>query len=589
MDIVEEIRSKIPIEDLVSHYVELKPSGRTLKARCPFHSEKTPSFHVFPDKGTWRCFGACSIGGDIFSFIEKLQGVDFKEALRILADQAGLELPDKKPTREIDILYEINGAAAKYYVGNLKGAPLEYMYERSFSAETLSRFQIGLSTEKDGLYKHLLKQYKADDILRSGLAIKENERITRDFFASRIIFPIKNESGQIIGFAGRTLDAKSKVKYLNTPQTPIFSKKSILWGIDAAKQAIRKEKALVLVEGYTDVMMAHQYGFCNTVGLCGSSITPEHLAIIKKYATTLLLALDSDAAGVQATLRSIKLARTVFTGHAASPDFIEGDPVPHRDLKIIELPSGQDPDVCINASPAEWQLRITTAKPAMDYLFDAILARLDLKREVGRASAAEQLMPIINELNDPVERELYAEKLGKIIGVDIEVLQTTNYKRSKKSRRIEASAKSDNAEEYCLALILKYGHTNETAGLAEMLTPDLFANLENRELFTLWRQQRLPEEIHLQRHYDYLLSTLEKNAFSTVAGPGTLSDCIKFLDKEWKHRQNDMLVGLLRDVTDPDEQVKYLEQLDELRGVKNANTGGSKTVDQSSDGETETI
>ena len=452
------------------------------------------------------------------------------------------------------------------------------MLKRSFSKETLSRFQIGFSpAENDKLFKHLLKGYKTEDILKAGVEIRygsggnstgQRGKDIKDLFFNRIIFPIKNEGGRIIGFAGRTLDAKSKVKYLNTPQTPIFSKKSVLWGIDAAKIAIRKEKCLVLVEGYTDVMMAHQHGFCNTVGLCGSSITPEHMIIIKKYAQNILLALDPDAAGKQATLRGIKIARNVFTGHAASPDFLDGDPAPRGDIKIIEVPNGKDPDVCINASPAEWQLRITMAKPALDYLFDAVLVRLDLTREVGRASAAEQLMPIINDINDPVERELYMEKLGKIIGVAPSVLNNSKYVQStskKVKRTTETSINAGDAEEYCLTLILKYGNTDEMHGLVEKLTSEHFAKLENREVFNIWRAGRFPEETHLQRHYDSLLSRQ-----ILIAGAGTLSDCIKFLEREKGKRQKEMLLCLLRDAV-PGDRAGILTQLDELKGARNAN------------------
>jgi len=581
MDIVEEIKGRISIVDLVSQYVELKPSGHTMKACCPFHSEKTPSFHVFPDKGTWHCFGGCAApsGGDIFTFMEKIKGVDFKEAISLLADKANIPIPDKKQSREVDTLYEINALVAKCYAENLMGMPLEYMYKRGFSKETLSRFQIGLSpAENDRLYKYLLRQgYKTDDILKSGVAIRgEKQKDVKDLFYNRIIFPIRNEGGHIVGFAGRTLDAKSKTKYINTPQTPIFSKKSVLWGIDMAKTAIRKEKCLVLVEGYTDVMMAHQHGFCNTVGLCGSSITPEHMIIIKKYARNILLALDPDAAGEQATLRGIKIARNVFNGHAPSPDFLDGDPAPRGDIKIIEIPDGKDPDVCINASPAGWQLRITMAKPVLDYLFDAVLSRLDLTREVGRASAAEQLIPIIRDVNDLIEQDLYMEKLSKMIGVAPAVLRAANYEgRVKRVRKVETSANVGNAEEYCLAVILKYGNTSDMSGLAETLTPDHFAKLENREVFIIWRAGGYPEEAHLQRHYDALLS---QQIF--VAGAGTLSDCIKFLEKERVTRQRDMLGTMLRDTLDVEERMWFLGQLDELREVTNANNGISKTVDQ---------
>ena len=593
MDIIEEIKSRISIVDLVSQYVELKPSGSTMKACCPFHSEKTPSFHVFPNKGTWHCFGACGTGGDIFAFMEKVKGgIDFKEAMHLLADQANIPIPDKKQSREVDITYEINSLAAKCYVENLKGEPLEYMQKRGFSKETLSRFQIGLSpAENDRLYKYLLRQgYKTEDILKSGIAIRgERQKDVKDFFYNRIIFPIKNESGHIIGFAGRSLDAKSKVKYINTPQTQVFSKKSVLYGIDAAKTAIRAEKSLILVEGYTDAMMSHQHGFCNTVGLCGSGITSEHMIIIKKYAHNILLALDPDSAGEQATLRGIKIARNVFNGHAAAPEYIDGDPVPRGDIKIIELPTGMDPDVCINSSPAEWRLRITQAKPALDYLFDAVLALLDLTREVGRASAAEQLMSVIRDINDPVEQELYMEKLSDILHVSITSLNMIKPPSQKAKRIIEsASITSGDSEEYCLSIILKYGNTDEMMGLAETLTSEHFAKLENKEIFNIWRSGRYPEETHLQRHYDQLLSRR-----IPVAGAGTLSDCIKFLETARIKAEAVMLAGLLHDA-EPEEKVDYLKRLDEcrkqltiLKGARYADNGISEAMDQSGDTATE--
>ncbi len=572
MDIVEEIRSKISIVDLVSKYVTLKPSGSTMKACCPFHAEKTPSFHVFPDKGTWHCFGGCGLGGDIFTFIEKVEGIDFKEAVRILAEQANIPIPDSQQSKTQETLYEINSIATKFYAENMKGAPLDYMLKRGFSVDTLSRFQIGMSpADNDLLFKYLRqKGHSAENIIKSGLALRKDKPTDiRDFFFNRIMFPIKNEGGRIVGFAGRSLEDKSKVKYLNTPITPIFNKRDILWGIDKAKVSIRKEKCLVLVEGYTDVMMAHQHGFCNTVGLCGSSITPEHMITIKRYARHILLALDPDAAGEQATLRGIKIARSVFNGHADSPEWLDGDPAPRGDIKILELPNGMDPDVCIHLNPAEWQLRIYQAKPVIDYLFDAVFARVDLSREVGKASAAEQLMPIIKDIEDPIERELYIEKLSKCIGVSRSILNNTDYGRTitKKAARIkeELSLNSGNAEEYCLALILSYGNTSEMAGLIETLTPDHFAKLENREVFTIWRQEKVPEEIHMKRHYDFLVSYAKK---IPIAGTGTLSDCIKWLETARLDRQKTMVLALLRDATTQEDREKYLQQLDELREAR---------------------
>jgi DNA primase len=224
------------------------------------------------------------------------------------------------------------------------------------------------------------------------------------------------------------------------------------------------------------------------------------------------------------------------------------------------------------------------AKPAIDFLFDAVLERLDLNREVGRASAAEQLMSVIRDISDPVEQELYTEKLGKRIGVSTSALQLVKPAPKKVLRKTDtASANAGNAEEYCLTLILKYGNTNEMQGLVEMLTPEHFDKLENREVFNIWRSGRFPEEAHLQRHYDNLVSRP-----ILIAGTGTLSDCIKFLEKERVRRQRELLRCLLRDAA-PEDKVDILKKLDELREVKDENNGISETVDQSSDGEAEVI
>lgn len=565
MDIVEEIKAKLSIVDVVSKYVSLKPSGSTFKACCPFHKERTPSFHVFPDRGRWHCYGACAVGGDIFTFIERIEHIDFKEAIKLLADWAGVIMPEHSEYQATNIIYELNDIAAKWYIDNLKGPALNYMLGRGFEKETLSRFQIGFSpAEGDKLYRYMkAKNYSEENLVKAGLIMKEKSGRIRDYFIARVIFPIKNESGRIIGFAGRTLDPKNKVKYINSQGSTVYSKKNVLWGIYEAKSAIRAEKALILVEGYTDVMMSHQHGYFNTVGLCGSSLTPEHLVVIKKYTRNLYLALDPDAAGEQATLRGIKIARKVFDGHTPAPEFLDGDDKVHGDLKIIELPNGMDPDVCIHDNPAEWQLRIIQARPVMDFLFDAVLSRLDLDRETGRASAADQLMPIINDLEDAVEKELYTVKLAKVIGVLPAVLRAKDYSRpitkAKQSVVSSISANANNGEEYCLSIILKYGDQSDMLPLMQMLTPSHFAKIENLEIFNLWRQDHLPpEDTHLKRHYEQLSKR------EMIVGPGTLKDCIDFLERRRRERECAELMRVYNELP-YEEKKKLLNTVDEFR------------------------
>ncbi|HWR71133.1 MAG TPA: DNA primase, partial [Dehalococcoidia bacterium] len=311
MDTVDEIKQRLDIVEVLSSYVpDLKKSGRNFKAVCPFHSEKTPSFFVFPERQSWHCFGACGTGGDMFAFVMRKEGVDFKEALNILAERAGVTVVQRKLDEgksEADRLKEINEAAADYYHNLLFHSSggqrtREYLVRRGVSEKTMRQFLIGYSQDSwDSLRLELLKRgYHENELSAAGLLVeKEKEAGSYDRFRNRLMFPIRDAGGRVVGFGARALD-DSLPKYLNSPQTLIFDKSSSLYGIDFARPAIRKENLVVIVEGYMDVIVAHQHGFTNVVASLGTALTEKHVGIVKKLTNRLVLALDADAAGEMA-------------------------------------------------------------------------------------------------------------------------------------------------------------------------------------------------------------------------------------------------------------------------------------------------
>ncbi len=314
MSTIDDIKQRLDIVDVISSYLKLEKAGRNFKALCPFHQEKTPSFFIFPERQSWRCFG-CGAGGDLFSFVMKKEGTDFGETLKMLADKAGVSLERKKETIEsklTDRLYQINEAAAQYYHNLLLQAPAaeharEYVInKRGLTSKTIDDFQLGFSPG-EGLKKHLLELGYSEKELLTARLLGEKEGRIYDLFRHRLMFPIRDIKGRVVGFGARALD-DSMPKYLNSPQTAIFDKSSILYSIDRAKGAIREKQLAVIVEGYMDVVTAHQHGFTNVVASMGTALTDKQIKVLKGLTKSLAFALDPDVAGDAATLRAIEVA-----------------------------------------------------------------------------------------------------------------------------------------------------------------------------------------------------------------------------------------------------------------------------------------
>ncbi len=489
MSVIAEVKQRLDIVELVSEYVTLQKAGRNFKGLCPFHSEKHPSFFVFPEQQSWHCFGACGTGGDIFSFIMKKEGIDFGQALHILAQKGGItlsprEVPSKAEDEKKERLFQINEAAAEYYhhlLASTKAgeAARSYLGRRKVMPETIKEFRLGFSPDAWETIKNYLlgKGYTEKELVEAGLIIEKEEGGSYDRFRNRLIFPICDIQGRVTGFGARVLD-DSLPKYINSPQTSIFDKSSSLYGVDRAKSAIRKENLVIIVEGYTDVLTAHQQGWQNVVGSMGTSLTEKQVGGIKRLTNNITLALDADIAGEEATLRG----RAILAYSNA-------------EANVILLPAGKDPDEVIREDPALWQQLVERAMPILDFAFQSVISKVDINKARDKSLAVQKLLPSIYEIKDPTQKFHYVEKLARALKIktsDVEAaLQKlkTARKRPQLSKPTEQSRLarqfvSSPIEEYCLALLLQYPELRPSA---RELSPEHFESTENREVFVKWQ------------------------------------------------------------------------------------------------------
>ncbi|MEA1959041.1 MAG: DNA primase, partial [Chloroflexota bacterium] len=503
MGAIDDVKERLDIVDLVSSYTHLQKSGRNFKALCPFHNEKTPSFFVFPERGTWHCFGSCGTGGDIFSFVMKKEGVDFGAALKLLADRAGVKLESIKRDRvkdeALERLHQLNEAAAKHYheilLSNRSAEPVRhYLNKRGIDKETVNEFGLGFSLEsRDALYKHLSAEgYTGEEMVRAGLAVARDEGGYRDLFRNRLMIPIRNESGKASGFGARILDG-SQPKYINSPQTPVFDKSGLLYGLDLAREAIRERDMAIIVEGYLDVISLHQRGWKNAVAPMGTSLTSKQFGLLKRFTKNVALALDADAAGEQATLRGLEVARQALSNPVDSRErgWLDGDTKLEGSIKVILMSPGEDPDEVVREHPEDWERLVDGAMPVMEYLFEAAVAKFDPTDDGGRASIIDRLLPRIMQIADTAEKEIYFRKLSRLVDVAEKTLMSRSAqlqptRKEKGSRAVslpESSISRYPLEEYCLALLLQNPDLRDR-GLA--LSPEHFEGTENREIFVAW-------------------------------------------------------------------------------------------------------
>jgi len=411
----ELIKSRLDIVALLRGYLTLNPAGRNFKALCPFHKEKSPSFMVSPDRQSWHCFG-CGIGGDVFTFVMKYENVEFGEALRILAEKAGVELKHENPAeyRYSGLLYDLNNAAKEFFKRALAAAPVakEYLASRGLTAETIATFEIGWApNEPEALSMQLLNAGSApQDIVQAGLSIKTDRGLMIDRFRGRIMFPIHNHTGKVVGFTGRILpqlDHGDTGKYVNSPETPIFQKSKLLYGFWKSKDAIREAKAAVLVEGQMDFLMSWQSGVKNIVASSGTALTGDHLIVLHRLADELIINYDSDVAGADAAERAIDLAQAADLS-----------------VKIATIEGFKDAADAAKADPKNVAQAIAAAVPAPEFYFKKYLP-------ADRASFAtpeglRNLRAVLQKLRaiaSPVQRDFWFNKLAALTGITEKTLE----------------------------------------------------------------------------------------------------------------------------------------------------------------------
>ncbi len=409
---VDLIKEKVSVVDLLKSYVELVPAGKNFKALCPFHQEKTPSFFVSPERKMWHCFG-CGLGGDVIKFVMLYEHIEFPEALKFLAEKAGLQIQTLNPAeqREFGVLYDVNEAATAFYRQSLlrNQKVLAYLTGRGLKPETMEEFKIGYATGGDDLVRHLIKNhYTVNDAMRAGLAQKNARGLIKDKFFERIMFPIANQVGKTVAFTGRIVpgadgeSAKDAPKYLNSPETIIFNKSKVLYGFDKSKQAIAESKIVVIVEGQMDFLMSWQSGVKNVVAVSGTGLTEEHLLRLRRFADTVMVSFDKDEAGIKALERSLDYFHN-FDFH----------------VKVIDLGTFKDPADACKENPEFMKTALSWAKPALSYLMNVYFTGtsyaegdIPTKKRILR-----HVLSRIDTVKSAVEKGMWIGECSKLSGI----------------------------------------------------------------------------------------------------------------------------------------------------------------------------
>ena len=538
-DAVAEVRERTDVVDLISGTVPLKRAGRSYKGLCPFHQEKTPSFVVFPESQSFHCFG-CGKGGDVFTFYMGVEHVEFKEALQELARRAGVELatvPTVAP--EVDAhrqrLIELNELAASFYANILTnsqaGAPGRTVVEgRGLSREMIDRFGLGYALDQwDSLHRFLGARGVDPGVAHEAGLLQERESGGYyDRFRNRLLFPIRTREGRVVGFGGRAL-GDSQPKYLNSPQSPVFDKSTLLYGLDLAKEAIRERDQVVIVEGYMDAIAAHQFGHPNVVAAMGTAVTETQIGLVKRFSKRIVLALDADTAGQMATLRSLETAQQALDGEATPvPDargIIRFERQLNAEIAIVRLPEGKDPDELLRKSPERWPEVVAAAQPFLDFYLDAVTADVAAGDPYAKSEAVKRAAPVLQGIGNRVVQAHYTGLLARRLQLDERAI-TAEVRRSalraaprggQAAPGLPVPVSAVSQEEHLLALLLK--HRAICAAIVPLVPEDDLLDGRNRELLRVLRDERIaelaPEQIiaglddPVADHAERLLATLE--------------------------------------------------------------------------------
>ena len=525
---IDDVKSRLDIVELIGGYVNLQRSGSSLKANCPFHQERTPSFYVFPDRQSWRCFGACAEGGDAFSFVMKADRVDFRDALHQLAARVGVTITSQGDSGDRSRqFFEINDVARRFFQDMLAGPEGEfvrdYLRNRGINRRSLQTFEFGYSPSAGNrLLAHLTGAgYTPEQIAAAELARPTDDGRYYDFFRGRLMIPIRDWQSRIAGFGSRALNDSATPKYLNTPRTPVFDKSRILFAMHIAKEPIRQHGA-VIVEGYMDAIMAHQHGYDNVVASMGTALTQDQVRQVRRLtADRVTMALDGDAAGLNATLRSLESSWEAFQKVPVAQSSDSSMQRRATEFLVAELPAGKDPDDFIRESPDEWPAFLDSASTLFDYLLKSLSSRVNMDRNEDRAQVANRILQFLAQIPDPIQRDLYVDQLAARLGIRVETLHANlpaaiwqNGQREE-IRRPPATADQaapplssdhDAIEDSLLAVLLQHG-PELAADAVAAISPDWFMRSENRAIYTSVIASRNPAgsevapelEAHLSR------------------------------------------------------------------------------------------
>ncbi|HET9912388.1 MAG TPA: DNA primase [Anaerolineales bacterium] len=595
MSVIDEIKSKVDIVDLVSEAgVKLRHAGRNYTGFCPFHDNKhTPSFVVWPESGTWRCFGQCNEGGDVFKFVMKRENLDFKEALDKLATRAGVKVPtftkhtpeQKEAHDQLRILLE---DAIIFYRSHLMANKeiLNYLHQkRGLTDLSIETFGLGYAPNAwDSAISHFTKRgYSEQDLAEAGLLSQRDSGGFYDRFRNRIMIPIRDENGRMTGFGARVVDPNDVPKFLNSPETPVFSKGHLLYGLDRARKPIRSADQAVIVEGYLDVIALHQAGYENVVSPMGTALTEHQLRLLKRFTRRIVLALDPDTAGQKAVLRGLDAARQAMDREGElgfdARGLLREEARLQADLRVASMPDGLDPDEIVARNKAEWARLIEKAKPIVTYVMETLAEGQNIIDPKVKNQIAAQVLPLIEDLPNALERDTYRQHLARMLRVDESALTGTQTQASRvrrprpgqssQSAQKQVAEKPKNAltlssnnkvEAYIIAVLVKkpellyrLDRVLQEYGLLKLAVQD-FEYTDHQMMFSLIRES---VEQDKTEHHDFVVESV----------PASLQSLLQELDsktEKFERMEEKLLEELLRGVIKL-RRVAAGENLNQLR------------------------